>query len=68
MLDENKIYIDNDGNIKKRGKCSKDDYCILKIPYIEDNNFVKISFQFENADSVYAMSVVHEGTYKFNNA
>lgn len=68
MLDENKIYIDNDGNIKKRGKCSKDDYCILKIPYIEDNNFVKISFPFESNDSVYAMSVVHEGTYKFNNA
>lgn len=63
MMQENKIYIDQYCNLRKREKCNKGDYCILKIPYINDKEFYK--FEFDNKNSIYEISLTHKGKYKF---
>lgn len=65
MMQENKLYIDIEGNLRKREKCNKDDYCILKIPYINDNQFYKFNFENQSKESIYTISISHKGNYKF---
>lgn len=68
MMQENKLYIDAEGKLRKREKCNKDDYCILKIPYINDNQFYKFNFENQNKESIYTISISHKGNYKFKEA
>lgn len=68
MMQENKLYIDVEGNLRKREKCNKDDYCILKIPYINDNQFYKFNFENQSKESIYTISISHKGHYKFKEA
>ncbi|MGN1371480.1 MAG: ubiquitin-like domain-containing protein [Candidatus Coprovivens sp.] len=68
MMQEGKLYIDVDGILRKRGKCNKDDYCILKIPYINDNQFYKFSFANQSKESIYTISISHKGSYQFKEA
>lgn len=68
MMQENKLYIDIEGNLRKREKCNKDDYCILKIPYINDNQFYKFNFENQSKESIYTISISHKGNYKFKEA
>ena len=68
MMQENKLYIDVEGNLRKREKCNKDDYCILKIPYINDNQFYKFNFENQSKESIYTISISHKGNYKFKEA
>lgn len=63
MINSN-YYIDIDLKLKKREYVSKSDYVILKVPYIEDNNFCL--FDFNNTNSIYDKSIVHRGYYNFN--
>lgn len=59
-----KYYIDLDLKLKKRQYESKDEYAILKVPYVEDNNFYV--FDFSSEDSIYNNSITHKGYYNFN--
>lgn len=68
MMQENKLYIDVEGILRKREKCNKDDYCILKIPYINDNQFYKFDFENQSKESIYTISISHKGNYKFKEA
>ncbi len=68
MMQENKLYIDVEGNLRKRKKCNKDDYCILKIPYINDNQFYTFNFENQSKESIYTISISHKGNYKFEEA
>lgn len=68
MMQENKLYIDVEGNLRKRAKCNKEDYCILKIPYINDNQFYKFNFKNQSEESIYTISISHKGQYKFKEA
>ena len=68
MMQDNKLYIDVEGNLRKREKCNKDDYCILKIPYINDNQFYKFNFENQSKESIYTISISHKGNYKFKEA
>lgn len=68
MMQENRPYIDVNGFLRKREKCNKSDYCILKIPYINDNEFYKFNFENQKEESIYTLSVAHKGEYKFKNA
>lgn len=68
IMQEGKLYIDVDGNLKKREKCNKSDYCILKIPYVNDNQFYKFTFENQSDESIYKISLVHKGAYHFKNA
>lgn len=68
MMQENKLYIDVEGILRKREKCNKDDYCILKIPYINDNQFYKFNFENQSKESIYTISISHKGNYKFKEA
>ncbi|MDD6271967.1 MAG: ubiquitin-like protein, partial [bacterium] len=68
MMQENKLYIDVEGNLRKREKCNKDDYCILKIPYINDNQFYTFNFENQSKESIYTLSISHKGNYKFEEA
>lgn len=68
MMQENKLYIDVEGNLRKREKCNKDDYCILKIPYINDNKFYKFNFENQSKESIYTISISHKGSYNFKEA
>ena len=68
MMQENKLYIDVEGNLRKREKCNKDDYCILKIPYINDSQFYKFNFENQSKESIYTISISHKGNYKFEEA
>lgn len=68
MMQEGKLYIDLNGVLRKREKCNKEDYCILKIPYKNDNKFCKFKFENQSKESIYTISIVHKGAYKFKNA
>lgn len=68
MMQENKLYIDVEGILRKREICNKDDYCILKIPYINDNQFYKFNFENQSKESIYTISISHKGNYKFKEA
>lgn len=68
MMQENKLYIDVEGILRKREKCNKDDYCILKISYINDNQFYKFNFENQSKESIYTISISHKGNYKFKEA
>ena len=68
MMVENKLYIDINGNIKKRKKCNKNDYCILKIPYQNDNEFYRFRFNNQSPKSIYSISISHKGAYHFKDA
>lgn len=68
MMQENKLYIDVNGVLRKREKCNKEDYCILKIPYINDGQFYKFKFDNQSKESIYTISITHKGAYKFKNA
>ena len=68
MMQENKLYIDVNGNLRKRKKCDKSDYCILKIPYKNDNQFFKFSFENQSKESIYTISISHKGSYQFKEA
>ena len=68
MMVENKLYIDVNGTLKRREKCNKDDYCILKIPYINDNEFYKFKFDNQSENSIYSISISHKGAYNFEKA
>lgn len=68
MMQENKLYIDVNGNLRKRKKCNKNDYCILKIPYKNDNQFFKFSFENQSKESIYTISISHKGSYQFKEA
>lgn len=67
MMQENKLYFDLGGVLRKRKKCNKEDYCILKIPYINDNKFCRFIFDNQSKDSIYSISLSHKGEYKFEN-
>lgn len=60
----NNYYIDVDLKLKRRSYAFKNDYVILKVPYVEDNKF--LMFDFHNKNSIYNTSIVHEGLYQFN--
>lgn len=68
MMQENKLYIDIDGILRRRKKCNKDDYCILKIPYKNDNKFYKFNFENQSKESIYTISISHKGSYYFKKA
>ena len=68
MMTEGKLYIDVDGNLKKRNKCNKNDYCILKIPYQNDNEFYRFTFNNQSPKSIYSISISHRGAYYFKDA
>lgn len=68
IMQEGKLYIDIDGNLQKRGKCNKKDYCILEIPYINDNEFYKFKFENQSKESIYSISISHRGSYQFKEA
>lgn len=65
MMQEGKMYIDIGGNFRKRERCNKEDYCILKIPFVDDNMFCKFKFEHQSKDSIYTISICHEGGYEF---
>ena len=62
---EGKLYIDLNNNLKKREKCNKEDYCILKIPYLNDGKFCEFKFDGQSNDSIYSISLAHKGFYQF---
>lgn len=66
LLAPGKLYIDIDGNLKRREKVNKENYCILKIPFIDDNNFYTFNFDNQRDDSIYSISLTHKGTYSFD--
>lgn len=68
MMQEGRLYIDVNGVLRKREKCKKEDYCILKLPYKNDNNFYKMHFENQIKNSVYTYSITHKGAYDFENA
>lgn len=68
MMQENRLYIDINGHLRKREKCNKEDYCILKIPFVNDNEFYKFSFENQSQESIYTISVTHKGNYNFKQA
>ena len=68
MMQENKLYIDVNGVLRKREKCNKNDYCILKIPYKDDDQFYKFKFENQSKESIYTISITHKGTYEFKDA
>lgn len=68
MMVEGKLYIDVDGNLQERKRCNKNDYCILKIPYQDDNQFYKFTFENQKSESIYSISITHKGAYHFKNA
>lgn len=68
MMVENKLYIDVNGVLRKREKCNKEDYCILKIPYKADNEFYKFKFENQSKESIYSISISHKGAYYFDKA
>ena len=68
MMVENKLYIDVNGVLRKREKCNKEDYCILKIPYKADNEFYKFEFENQSEESIYSISISHKGAYNFDKA
>lgn len=68
MMVEGKLYIDIDGVLRKRSKCNMDDYCILKIPYKNDNEFYEFKFDGQSKESIYSISVAHKGSYHFEKA
>lgn len=68
MMQEGKLYIDLNGVLRERKKCNKEDYCILKIPYKNDNKFCKFKFENQSKESIYTISIAHKGAYKFKNA
>lgn len=68
IMAPNKLYIDLDGNLKRRKKVERSKYCILKIPYINDNNFYSFTFDNQNENSIYNISITHKGEYDFNKA
>ena len=65
---EGKLYIDLNNNLKKREKCNKEDYCILKIPYLNDGKFCEFKFDGQNKESIYSISLAHKGFYEFEKA
>ena len=68
LLAPGKLYIDINGNLKRREKVNKENYCILKIPFIDDNNFYTFNFDNQRNDSIYSISLTHKGTYSFDKA
>ena len=68
MMQENKLYIDVNGVLRRREKCNKNDYCILKIPYKNDNQFYKFNFENQSKESIYTISISHKGSYQFEKA
>lgn len=68
MMQDGKLYIDVDGVLRKREKCKKEDYCILKLPYKNDNKFCKFTFENQSKESIYGISICHKGAYSFENA
>ncbi len=63
-----KLYVDFNGNLKKRDKVNKENYCIIKIPCVDDNNFYTFSFDNQKDDSIYGISITHKGSYSFEKA
>lgn len=68
IMQEGKMYIDIDGNFRKRERCNKEDYCILKIPFVDDNKFCKFKFENQSTYSIYTVSLCHKGAYEFESA
>ena len=68
MMVDGKLYIDVDGNLQERKRCNKNDYCVLKIPYQDDNQFYKFTFENQKPESIYSISITHKGAYHFKNA
>lgn len=66
MMVEDKLYIDVNGILKKRKRCNKSDYCILRIPYKNDGQFYKFTFENQCPESIYSISLTHKGEYRFN--
>lgn len=68
IMQKDKIYVDVDGNLKRREKCNKQDYCILKIPYVDDDKFYQFEFSNQDKNSIYSYSIPHKGEYSFKKA
>lgn len=68
MMVEDKLYIDVNGILRKRKKCNKNDYCILRIPYKDDGQFYKFTFENQTSESIYSISLSHKGEYNFSDA
>lgn len=68
MMVEDKLYIDVNGVLRKRKKCNKSDYCILRIPYKNDGQFYKFTFENQTSESIYSISLSHKGEYNFSDA
>lgn len=62
----NNLYVDIDHNIKKRIPSKKEDYKIIRIPFVNDNSFYKLVFN--NNNSTYNLSIVHDGELSFDKA
>ena len=66
-IESDNYYYDLDGSLKKRTFGNPNDYRIIKIPYYNDNKFVKMIFKNNNdKKNIYNRSVIHEGELYFN--
>lgn len=68
IMSEGRPYFDLDGVLRYREKCDRKDYCILKIPYRDDNRFYKFDVDGQPEDSIYRLAIAHRGTYDFQKA
>ena len=68
IMTEGRPYFDLDGVLRYREKCDRKDYCILKIPYRDDDRFYRFDADDLPADSIYRLAIAHRGTYDFKKA
>ena len=68
IMTEGRPYFDLDGVLRYREKCDRKDYCILKIPYRDDDRFYRFDADDLPEDSIYRLAIAHRGTYDFKKA
>ncbi len=61
----NKYHITIDKKLERRSYANPEDYRIIKIPYKNDGNFVKMIFEGMKKDSIYNISTIHKGNLYF---
>ena len=62
----NKFHITIDKVLERRSYASPEDYRIIKIPYHNDGNFVRMIFDHQKRDSIYHISTIHKGNLYFD--
>jgi len=68
IMTEGRPYLDLDGVLRYREKCDRKDYCILKIPYRDDDRFYRFDADDLPEDSIYRLAIAHRGAYDFKKA